>query len=232
MAERILVVDPDRAANAAMVALLTAERYDVTDAADVVSALARLNAANVDLLITIIRPGVFNGLPLVLRGATENARMVALIVHDSLDPATDLTLDPQPIGGAMHVARSTDRGRFLRQVADALAARERRRWSRATLLAPIAVQTAGGRARVLDVSYGGLKLEFPLRRLELPGRFHLELASVGLLVDVRRVWSKTLADAVRCGAELQAASLKRVLRWRRLVDSLRARLTPESDLTT
>ena len=206
-----------------MLAALGLPQFDSASAADHASALTRMDAAAPDLLVTVVRSGSFNGLPLVTEGAVRNPRMAALVLHDSAKEAAECAATPVPGAAIRHVDRATGETDLVRLAAEALALRERRRWSRTLLPAPLSVSLLPGRARVLNVSYGGIHLEISSPLLvSLPDLFKLELPSVGSL-SALRIWTQPVGSGgtLSCGAEVTPASLSRILRWRRMVDALR-----------
>jgi hypothetical protein len=222
--DRVLIVIPDHADRAALVAQFSAEQYDTSSADDLVTGLARIAIAPPDLLITTVRPDGFNGLPLVMSGYAQNSRMAALVVHDSPEAARDHERTLRTPGILRHVARPADLQGWARLAGETLAMRERRRWSRTQLAAPPSIVTPDGRVTILNVSYGGVGLDFtPRSDGRMPALLRLELPTLGLLVDVERIWSsiRTSHTTLTCGAALAPESLKRTLRWRRVVDALR-----------
>ena len=66
--------------------------------------------------------------------------------------------------------------------------RRERRWPRKRVLGGFRVTAAGKPAAVVDVSYGGLRLEVP-SGTNLAQSFPVELAGIGLQFDVQTVWS-------------------------------------------
>jgi len=222
--DRVLIVTPDSAERSALVAQLTAAQYDTSSADDLISGLARIAIAPPDLLITVVEPGGFNGLPLVMSGFAQNTRMAALVVHPVPEAARDHERTLHTPGIVRHIVRPEDLPAWSRIAGETLALRERRRWSRTQLAAPPAIVTAEGRVTILNVSYGGVGLDFSPRSAALvPALLRLELPTLGLLVNVERIWTAMTAPhtTVSCGAAIAPESLKRELRWRRLVDALR-----------
>jgi len=73
------------------------------------------------------------------------------------------------------------------------------------------------------VSYGGLRLEIPAGQ-HLPQSFDVEVAGIGLRLQVEPVWCRSSpeADAVVCGAALASDSTPAARTWRAIVDRLSA----------
>jgi hypothetical protein len=82
--------------------------------------------------------------------------------------------------------------------------------------------TAGGRpAAVVDVSYGGLRLELPDPE-PLPASFAIEMASIGLHLAVEPVWAAVMPQTGRtiCGAALAEDETPAAQAWHAIVDRL------------
>ena len=75
-------------------------------------------------------------------------------------------------------------------------------------------------AAVVDVSYGGLRLEIP--GTELPPFFSVEVSGIGLNLEVEPVWAHTLPQtgAILCGAALSSDATPAARTWREIVDRL------------
>ena len=82
---------------------------------------------------------------------------------------------------------------------------------------------AGKPAAVVDVCYGGLRLEIASGG-SLPSTFEVEVAGIGLQLPVQPVWSYPSADSqsVLCGAALESDSTPAARTWRAIVDRLSA----------
>ena len=219
MSETVLIVDPDAGFQRGLVDLLTSAGYHPVVADGFEPAVQLLKSARPDLLITVVRLGPFNGLHLVVRGRASNPRMAALVVDDSRDSV--LEQESRKVGATAYLAKPVDRDGLLRRVAEALAGRERRCWSRTRVASNVPVRTAAGRARLLDISYAGFRLESG--SAQLPDVLRLELPTVGLSVKAERVWSRRAGrpEAWWCGAALAPIDSENTQRWRRLVDTVR-----------
>jgi FixJ family two-component response regulator len=95
-----------------------------------------------------------------------------------------------------------------------------RRWVRKQVAGDLSARVADSTARVLDLSYGGLRLEIQRQTEEvLPARFTVSLSASGLSVPVDLVWSTPLGDqAWLCGAAVSHQS-SAAQAWRGLVDA-------------
>jgi hypothetical protein len=84
--------------------------------------------------------------------------------------------------------------------------------------------TADGKpAAVVDVCYGGLRLELPAGD-RLPASFDVEVAGIGLHLKVEPVWCRPADDtgALLCGAALSSDATPAARTWRAIVDRLTA----------
>jgi hypothetical protein len=100
--------------------------------------------------------------------------------------------------------------------------RRRRRWPRKRVLGGFRVTVNGRPAAVVDVSYGGLRLELP-DGAPLPGAFDVEVTGIGLHLEVEPVWTQAGASSgTVCGATLSAEHTPSARTWRAIVDRLSA----------
>jgi DNA-binding response OmpR family regulator len=221
MTETLLIVEPDAVSQRSMVDALKAGRYRTLTAESFASAVQLIELARPELLITVVRLGRFNGLHLVVLGRASDPRMAALVIDDRRDAV--LEREARDAGATAYMAKPVSSADLLRCVAQALASRERRCWSRTPLASTVLVGIAAGQARLLDVSYGGFRLESGT--VHQHDALKLELPILGLSVQAERVWSRRthLAAVWSCGAALVAPTdSEGTQRWRRLVDTVRA----------
>ena len=103
------------------------------------------------------------------------------------------------------------------------AVRRQRRWPRKRVVGGFRVTAAGRTAAVVDVSYGGLRLELPDRG-NLPKSFDVEVAGIGLHLEVEPVWSypSNETGGTVCGAAIAADHTAAARTWRDIVDRLSA----------
>ena len=112
-----LVVDSRLTETLPIVALLTAEGFEVTVAESFHRAKDRLTARPPNLLITEIRLGEYNGLHLVLRGKAVGRRMAALVMSSVADPVLQSEAEAM---GATFLVKPIDDRQFLAAVARTL----------------------------------------------------------------------------------------------------------------
>ena len=221
MTETLLIVDPDSSSQRTALDALQAGRYRTFTANGFPRARQLLDATRPDLLITVVRLGKFNGVQLVVLGRAKDPRLSALVIDDKRDAA--LEREALNAGAIAYLVKPISPGDLLSRVAAALAGRERRWWNRTPLAGNVVVGLGPVPARLLDVGYGGFRFEsaatyqYPVLKLDLP--------VLGLSVHAHCVWRRrTPAEAWWCGAALVAPmDSEATRRWRRLVDTLKAR---------
>ena len=116
-APNILVVEDDPDSLTVMTAILQLAGYRVTAAASFEEAQAALTS-ELDLLVTDIRLGAYNGLQLIIRGRALNPDLRAIAVTGFTDPVVRReteTLD------AIHLEKPFDPDRLHDEVAHAMA---------------------------------------------------------------------------------------------------------------
>jgi DNA-binding response OmpR family regulator len=221
MSFRILLVETDRAAATVADHVLTNAGYRVAWVDSFADAIRQTTAECPDLMITALRLGPFNGLHLVLRCRAGDAEMPAIIICDP----TDLSADIERYG-AHALPKPLDPTALLTLVSQLLAGRiphdptTLRRWPRKRAELPATVLS--GSARVVELSYGGVRLELP--RPPGPGRTPIEirLPTFGVSVQAVACWSHLAEEggSWRCGAEVAPIDMDATHTWRWIVDSL------------
>lgn len=218
---RILVLDDDEHALAGIVELLREADYHVTGAATYDAAKRLLALGSYDLLITDVRLRGFNGLHLVMQTRREYPDMAVMIISGYEEQLMELEASRY---NAMFVRKPLRPAEFLQNVGRCLQnVRRQRRWPRKRVLGGFRVTAAGRPAAVVDVCYGGLRLEVANPHT-LPSSFDVEVAGIGLHLEVQPVWSYPSADSqsVVCGAALSSDSTPAARTWRAIVDRLSA----------
>lgn len=219
----ILLVDPNRATLHQTEALLTAEGYLVAAVATFPEARDLLHSVDPDLLIVDIQRSIFNGLHLVARSRHDYPRLPVIITHDSHDPAFEH--EAQRLGSTLFV-RPWDNAEFLQHV-KSLVGEYRwpqmtvRRWVRKRLSGTLEAHAGGAPARIVDISYGGLRLAFPDPKEEPPPTFDVTLLANGLRLTAHRIWTQRVPGGVDvwCGVELLPGEAT-TDEWHQFVDTL------------
>lgn len=217
---RILVLDDDEHALAGIVELLRDAGHLVTGATTFDAAKRLLAASRFDLFATDIRLRGFNGLHLVRQAHQDYPEMGAIIMTGYDEPMMELEAGRY---GAAFLRKPIKPKEFLEAVARALAVvRRQRRWPRKRVMGGFRVTAAGRPAAVVDVSYGGLRLEMPGQ--PVPASFDVEVAGIGLHLQVEPVWlhPSPATGSVLCGAVIASEGTPAARTWRAIVDRLTA----------
>jgi DNA-binding NtrC family response regulator len=218
---RILVLDDDEHALGGIVELLRDAGHHVTGAATYDSAKRLLGASTFDLLISDVRLRSFNGLHLVMQTRADHPDMAVVIITGYEDPMIDLEAHRYR---AEVVKKPIRPAAFLATVATALGSvRRQRRWPRKRVVGGFRVTIGGRSAAVVDVSYDGLRLQLP-DGAPLPDAFDVEVAGIGLHLEVQPVWTQVAPGArgTVCGATLSSDHTPSARTWRAIVDRLSA----------
>jgi len=175
---KILVLDDDDAALEGIVEMLREMGYLVTGATTYDAAKGLLAAESYDLLITDIRLRGFNGLNLVRQAYRDRPDMGLIIISGYEETMMEVEAGRY---GAQFVRKPIKPVEFLKTVARCLGdVRRQRRWPRKRVVGGFRVTADGRPAAVVDVCYGGLRLEVPDGG-RLPPTFHIEISGIGVL---------------------------------------------------
>ena len=218
---RVLVLDDDEHALSGIVELLRDAGHNVTGAATYDAAKRLLAVSPFDLLVTDVRLRSFNGLHLVMQTRTDHPEIGVIIITGYDDPMIDMEAQRYH---AQLVRKPIRPKEFMRTVDDALAkVRRQRRWPRKRVIGGFRVTVKGRPAAVVDVSYGGLRLELP-EPAPISESFDVEVAGIGQHLEVEAVWSQATGQstATVCGATLAAEHTPSARTWRAIVDRLSA----------
>jgi len=201
-------------------ALLESGGYEVITAASVPEATRMLAGICPDLLLSELHLGEFNGLNLVLRHQQSHPTMRAVILSKVYDPV--LSADAQNCG-AVYITEPVDDERLLEVIARTLQQENpQRRWPRKRPINRLRVRMSGRPARVIDMSYGGLRLE-ATHASEIPPRFQVVFDDLGVAIEARPVWSRRgPAGSWWYGADVSNLGRAAEQQWRQLVDSVHA----------
>ena len=218
---RILVLDDDEHALSGIVELLRDAGHHVTGASTYDAAKRLLAVSPFDLLITDVRLRSFNGLHLVMQARADHPEMAVIIITGYDDPLIELEAHRYH---AELVRKPIKPVEFVTLVNELLSGvRRQRRWPRKRVQGGFRVFVKGRPAAVVDVSYGGLRLEMA-ENVPLPDRFDVEVTGIGLQLEVQPVWSHAAQNAhgTLIGATLAAEHSASAQTWREIVDRLSA----------
>jgi len=219
MGALIIVVSTDERALRGTEALLTEHGYLVGTASSFVEVNDLLDSVTPDLLIADLHLDEFNGLQLAIHCHLHHPHVPVVITSARLDTIAEREAKRY---GAIFITAPLENPAFLPCVWTALASRApaqkpMRRWFRSAVAGGVPVQAASGRAQIVDMSHGGVRLVFGGPRV-IPGTFEIRLPRGGVTVQARCVWTRSAADGqFYCGAELAEHAADS---WREFVDAL------------
>jgi CheY-like chemotaxis protein len=192
----LLVVDDDPAAQYQTVRLLQQRDYVVTTAWTLGDATARLAELPVDLVLAGVRVGSMSGLQFVLSCRATHPDLVGILVAPQREHLPEMEAWRH---GVTPLVEPLDPDHFLMTVAEKLAGMVRRqRWPRKQLADALAVDVDGAPGRLLDVSYGGLKLQVAGDTYDLRSRVRVDIPQASLRVNGELVWSARGPDGASC----------------------------------
>lgn len=215
MASRILFVDDDATTRLATVELLARAGYKAIGVGSLPEAQEALREFAPDLLITDIRLGEHNGLQLVVM----EGPIRAVVVTGYSDPVLEAEAREH---GATVLIKPVDPSTLLATVKEMLVRptpSPKRRWERKRITRAFSADVNGAAARVVDISYGGVRVELE----QMPMRTTadaLTMAIGHLAVPVDLVWHVPAGDQRwTCGLAVLPADPDVASNWFELVDS-------------
>jgi CheY-like chemotaxis protein len=224
MSRRALIVDTDRAALGSTASWLRGANLETTTASSFEEARDLLHDDEFDLLITALRLGPYNGIHLVLLARQRSPAIRAVVTHEVANGA--LAEEVRGEGTYGLLAKPLSRAGVLRAaglVADPAVASPTRRWPRVALGSACAARVAEEPARLLDVSYGGVRVEvWGHRRSGTGSVIRLDVLRPAVSVLVRPVWLRPSSSLGSWwwGAEVVESDPRVSVQWRSFVDSL------------
>jgi DNA-binding response OmpR family regulator len=220
MPSKVLIVDDDKTTREGLAEFLEEAGYESVAVGTFEEATRVLRTAPPDLLIADVRLGPFNGLQLVISSPQP---IPAIIITGFADPVLESDARRR---GADYVLKPVSPARLLDLVAQKLAASRPgfgtpRRWERKAVIGGLPIHVDDTPARIVDVSYGGLRFEMqrqnPPTDGHLPSSLSITLPSARLSVRAKLVWENVIGDGKwMCGASLAQQTPE----WTGLVDAI------------
>jgi DNA-binding response OmpR family regulator len=216
MPSKVLIVDDDKTTRDGLAELLEGSGYDAVAVGTFEEATRVLRTTPPDLLIADVRLGPFNGLQLIISSPKP---IPAIIITGFADPVLEADARRR---GAEYVLKPVSPTRLIELVAHKLSAHSGfgipRRWERKPVIGGLAANVEDEPARIVDISYGGLRFE--LRRQPertIPASFSISLPSAQFSVQAKLVWKNLVGDHTwLCGAALAQETPE----WYGLVDAI------------
>jgi DNA-binding response OmpR family regulator len=218
---KVLLVDDDTATRLGLAELLADAGYETRAVATFEEGLRALRSETPDLLIADVRLGAFNGLQLLV---SSPRRVPAIIITGFADPVLESDARQH---GAEYVLKPVSPPVLLEMVRRRLAqvAQSKfetlRRWERKQVGGALEVRIEDHSARILDISYGGLRFEIARGETELPHSLNVRLPSSDISVRADVVWRRPVGEtAWLCGAAVSQTSPAIAREWRGVVDAV------------
>ena len=196
--------------------------YQATGASTFEEGKRLLAARPTDLLIADIRLGAFNGLHLLI----THPELPAIVTHGLPDPVLEAEAKRH---GATFLLKPATPSVLLQVVSDVLAVGVPRRsitvrhWPRKRISAGLPATIGQTPGKVLDVGYGGLRVEMPEPPVGvLPLTVEVSLPAQGLVVEATLVWTNAarLSGGFWGGAALSETRPQRSRAWEKFVDGI------------
>jgi DNA-binding response OmpR family regulator len=217
MTAKILIVEDDNSNRTGLIQLLNRAGYDAIGAATFEKGRELLKAENPDLLITDLRLEAFNGLQLII---TRLKPIPTIVITGFADRV--LETEAKHLGAA-YLVKPFLPSALLDLIEERLkapvSAEEERRWMRKPV-SGLPAQVDASKARVIEVSYGGLRLEMD-DESTLPSSFDVLLLTEDVAVHVDLVWQRrTDQGSWVCGAALSHGDPATATVWHGFVDAI------------
>jgi DNA-binding response OmpR family regulator len=220
MPSKVLIVDDDKTTREGLAEFLEEAGYEAVAVGTFEDATRVLRTAPPDLLIADVRLGPFNGLQLVISSPQP---IPAIIITGFADPVLEADARRR---GADYVLKPVSPARLLDLVAQKLMASRPgfgtpRRWERKPVIGGLAINVDDAPARIVDVSYGGLRFEMQRTQTgqtrPLSESLSITLPTAQLSVKAKLVWENLIGEGTwMCGA----AIFQETPEWHGLVDAI------------
>jgi DNA-binding response OmpR family regulator len=219
MPSKVLIVDDDKTTREGLAEFLEEAGYEAVAVGTFEDATRELRTSPPDLLIADVRLGPFNGLQLVISSPQP---IPAIIITGFADPVLESDARRR---GADYVLKPVSPSRLLDLVAQKLSAARPgfgtpRRWERKPVIGGLPISVDDTPARIVDVSYGGLRFEMQRAQAAdgaLPESLSITLPDTKLSVKAKLVWENLIGEGTwMCGAAL----FQETPEWHGLVDAI------------
>ena len=214
-----LVVVSEPALGETLVDWLTMAGYVPRLARTFAAARAELDTATPDLLVAQVKLGAYNGLHLAIRSRSRGAKTPIVLIGDP-DPVLQAEAERHH---ALYLTMPIDEQVLLDSVRQAQAEYRPSRRSPRKRVPMLDALVNDVQARVLDVSYEGLRLQVSEEQPStIPPYFMLRIPGFNLSCRAQRVWTLDPPDktGLWCGATIVGVDPAGAIAWRALVDSV------------
>lgn len=228
MPHTVLLVDPDPQLQRHYARGLTDAGFLVTTCGSFERAFPRLQFVAPDVLVTAARLGAYNGVHLVIRGRADYPNMQSIV----FDTVFDVAIGSDAMAeGATYVERPQSIPELVRIVREAVATRParvmtpvERKYPRKELARPVSGRLGESDMRILDLSYGGLRVELApaTDEAQMNADLALFVPAVGVRVATTPIWRRRLRPGAPwwCGVAVQDSDTPEFIAWRKFVDGV------------
>lgn len=219
---KVLIVEPEASIRASFAEALDLAGFDIIEARTFQEARRILRDDAPGVLVTEVRLGGFNGLQLIL----TSLKPIPSVLVSHADPV--LQAEARRLGAA-YLLKPVSHADLLVAIEQQLASFSesgasgiKRRWIRKPVNADLRASIDNSPARVIDVSYGGLRVEIDrASEKPLPQTFSVRLPVAHLDFPADLVWSnRTGNKSWQCGVALSRMGQVDATTWRGLVDMI------------
>jgi CheY-like chemotaxis protein len=215
----ILVVDDPAASLTSLLGVLQTPGYRCTTALDFSDALARLRESLYDLLLVGVPIEGEKGLGFIRRARAERPGVGLVVISDSVDAAV---ADEIARLEAVLIRLPDDLMRLNEILVSGVpGGRRQRRWNRKRVAGGFGAKIGNASARVMDISYGGFRLEMSVPP-DPTQSIDMNLLPFGFVVNAQLVWVNRTEPSGpwNCGAALSPLDPAIERAWRVVVDAL------------
>jgi DNA-binding response OmpR family regulator len=218
----VLVVDDNLETLRFILDLLRRSGYNATGAVHVDVAASIVHVIPFDLMVIALPARASDALNLIDAARTEQPGMAIIAI--AAGPDAEIERQCAELGAAVLV-RPLDLPRLEAIVAEKVSHLGRqRRWARKPVTGGFAARVGGADATIVDISYGGCRLELPeTSPTAVSSPVEVTLLSFGLSVKATVVWTRPVETGPwTCGAAIGNADEDTIRAWRMVVDALPA----------
>ena len=223
MAPTVLIVEDDEATRNGLEELLKDAGYDTLAVGTFEAGSRALKWQAPDLLIVDVRLGAFNGLHLIV---TNPNPVPAIVITGFPDSVLETEARQR---GAEYLVKPIEPSELLSLVRERLEHlpgsdqfRPPRRWARKHVSGGLPAHVEDEPARILDLSYGGLRFEIDRTYgRPLPSSVNVTLIRSRITVMAALVWTNPTGEGSWvCGASVSQANPSATREWCGLVDAI------------
>lgn len=179
---------------------------------------AELDSASPDLLVAEIKLGAYNGLHLAIRARSRGVKTPVILLGD---PDAVLQAEAERHQSA-YLTMPVDERVLIETIRRAETEYRPTRRSPRKRVPMLDAMVNDVQARILDVSYEGLRLQVSRQPASIPPYFMLRIPLFNVSCRAQRVWTLDPPDknGLWCGAAIVGVDPAGAVAWRALVDSV------------